>query len=133
MGYQETSHGIRVTVQPAYLVGESSPSQGRYVFAYLVRLDNLTRETAQLRFRHWFIHDSAGEETEVEGEGVVGEQPVLAPGGSHEYNSFCILKSPAGYMEGHYTFFRPDGTKFEVKIPRFELRAPLISTGDQFH
>lgn len=130
---EETTRGISVRVEPAYLVGQSDPSGRRYVFAYFIRLQNLGEEPAQLRYRHWFIHDSAGEDTEVEGEGVVGEQPMLVPGGVHEYNSFCILKSPAGYMEGFYTFFRADGGKFEVRIPRFELRAPIVSTGEDFH
>lgn len=130
--YEETTQGIRIRVEPAYIVGESKPAEQRYVFAYFVKLENLGKETAQLRYRHWFIHDAAGEDTEVEGEGVVGEQPVLAPGGSHEYNSFCILKSPAGYMEGYYTFYRADGSNFKARVPRFQLRAPLSGTGEAF-
>jgi ApaG protein len=62
----------------------------------------------------------------VDGEGVIGQQPLLAPGDSHEYSSYCVLRSPVGYMEGHYTFSRPDGSRFRVDVPRFELSGPLV-------
>jgi ApaG protein len=80
---------------------------------------------AQLLTRRWLIHDSVGEgvDTEVIGEGVVGEQPTIAPGAVHEYQSFCILKSGEGWMEGHYGLLRQDGTAFEAAIPRFTLSA----------
>jgi ApaG protein len=65
----------------------------------------------------------------VDGEGVVGEQPFLAPGESHEYRSYCVLQSPAGYMEGYYTFARPDGHQFKVEVPRFHLNGPLVLPG----
>ena len=80
-------------------------------------------QAAQLLARRWLITDSAGEEHEVEGEGVVGEQPTLYPGRVHEYRSFCVLKSPRGAMEGDYRFARPDGSRFEAAIPRFALDA----------
>ena len=66
-----------------------------------------------------------GDDSEVNGEGVVGQQPVLEPGDAHEYKSYCVLKSPVGYMEGHYTFERPDGSRFKVWVPRFSLAAFL--------
>jgi ApaG protein len=81
---------------------------------------------ARLLFRHWLIHDAAQGDSVVDGDGVVGEQPFLAPGESHEYRSFCVLHSPVGYMEGYYTFVRPDGELFKVEVPRFELYGPLV-------
>jgi ApaG protein len=81
---------------------------------------------AQLLFRHWLIHDAAGDDSVVDGEGVVGQQPSLAPGDRHEYRSYCVLRSPVGYMEGYYTFVRPNGEEFRVEIPRFQLAGPLV-------
>ena len=120
--YRETD-GIRVTVRPRYLADQSLPHALRYVFAYFVRIENVGSLGAQLRNRRWRIHDDVGEDTEVAGEGVIGEQPLLPPGGVHEYNSFCVLKSPSGWMEGYYTFAREDGTRFRAEIPRFLLDA----------
>ena len=120
--YRETDL-IRVTVRPAYLREHSEPAQGHYVFAYYVRIENVGALQAQLLTRRWLIHDSIGEDTEVLGEGVVGDQPVIAPGGVHEYQSFCVLKSGEGFMEGHYGFLRQDGASFEAAIPRFILSA----------
>jgi len=118
--YSETA-GIRVTVRPTFVADHSRPSQGKWMFAYRVRIENVGGQAAQLLTRHWFIHDSTGEDTEVKGDGVVGEQPVIRPGGVHEYQSFCVLKSPSGHMEGEYGFVRDDGTSFTVRIPRFLL------------
>jgi ApaG protein len=120
--YRETT-GIRITVRPVYLREQSDPASRHYVFAYFVRVENVGEQPAQLISRRWLIHDSVGEDTEVEGEGVVGEQPVIAPGRVHEYQSFCILKSGEGYMEGHYNFVRADSTTFRAEIPRFLLSA----------
>lgn len=120
--YRET-FGIRITVRPMYLRDQSEPSAGHYVFAYFVRIENVGGQPAQLISRRWLIHDSIGEDTEVRGEGVVGEQPVIAPGQVHEYQSFCILKSGEGFMEGHYDFVRTDGSAFAAEIPRFVLSA----------
>jgi len=121
--YYRESEGIRITVRPAYLREHSEPAQGHYVFAYNVRIENVGAQAAQLLTRRWLIHDSVGEDTEVIGEGVVGDQPVIAPGGVHEYQSFCVLKSGEGFMEGHYGFLRQDGVPFEAAIPRFILSA----------
>ena len=120
--YRETE-GIRITVRPRYVPEQSRPSQRHFVFAYYVRIENVSQETAQLVSRRWLIHDSVGRDTEVEGEGVVGEQPVLAPGRVHEYQSFCVLQSGNGHMEGSYRFVRADGSAFEAQIPRFILDA----------
>lgn len=120
--YRETL-GIRVTVRPTYLREQSRPWQRQFVFAYAVRIENVGAAGAQLLSRRWLIHDSTGDDSEVVGEGVVGEQPHLPPGQAHEYQSFCVLKSPRGHMEGQYYFVRDDGTHFEAAIPRFELDA----------
>lgn len=121
--YRETD-GVRVTVRPHYLPEHSRPARAEFVFAYSVRLENVSAAPVRLLSRHWHIHDHIGEDTEVEGEGVVGEQPVLAPGGTHEYQSFCVLRSPSGWMEGSYTFARAGGERFDALIPRFELHLP---------
>lgn len=120
--YRE-SNGIRVTVRPLYQREHSRPHHGQYVFAYFVRIENVGAQTAQLLSRYWLIHDSIGEDNVVEGEGVIGEQPVITTGNVHEYQSFCVLKSPSGTMEGRYHFRREDGTMFDAEIPRFILDA----------
>ena len=115
--------GVRVSVRPAYLPEQSIPEQQQFVFAYFVRIENVGAQSAQLLSRRWRIHDSIGEDTEVAGDGVVGEQPLLIPGGVHEYQSFCVLKSATGFMEGEYRFVRADTTRFDATIPRFALSA----------
>lgn len=122
--YRETA-GVRVTVRPSYLRDQSRPAAGQYVFAYHIRLENVGAVAAQLLTRRWTITDSTGEVTEVEGQGVVGEQPVLYPGRVHEYRSFCVLKSGRGYMEGRYGFVRANGDLFDVAVPRFTLDADV--------
>ena len=112
-----------MTVRPVYVDEHSDPSIPSFVFVYHIRIENVGDRTAQLLWRHWYIHDAAGGDSEVEGEGVIGEQPVLAPGDVHEYESYCILKGPRGHMEGYYRFRRPDGSDLRVEIPRFELVA----------
>ncbi len=123
--YESLTDGIRVTVRPQFSLAQSAPGEREFVFSYHVRMENLGEQAAQLLFRYWRIHDFAGDDQEVDGEGVVGQQPLLDPGKAHEYQSFCVLSSPLGFMEGHYTFVRPDGTRFRVAIPRFQLQAPL--------
>ena len=121
--FYRITNGVRITVRPLFLPEHSEPHGGRYVFAYFIRIENVGELPAQLLRRRWLIHDSIGEDTEVEGEGVVGEQPLLGPGDVHQYQSFCVLKSRRGHMEGTYTFVRVDGTPFDAVIPRFELDA----------
>lgn len=123
--YQETTQGIVIKVRPAFSLADSSPEEGRFVFTYHVEMENLSQESAKLLFRHWRIHDSGGDDSEVNGEGVVGQQPLLDPGLTHEYKSYCVLRSPAGHMEGYYIFERPDGSRFKVFVPRFSLSAFL--------
>ena len=117
------TEAIRITVRPVHLADRSDPEQGQYVFAYFVRIENTGTVAAKLLWRRWVIRDSGGEDLEVEGEGVVGEQPSIQPGGVHEYQSFVVLKSPEGSMEGSYDFIRPDSSRFLAKIPRFVLDA----------
>jgi len=126
MHYEKATEGIRVRVRPRFSLAESAPADGTFVFSYHVTLANEGPVGAQLLFRHWRIHDSAAGDSVVDGEGVIGQQPFLAPGASHEYSSFCVLQSPVGYMEGHYTFVRPDGRQFKVEVPRFQLSGPLV-------
>lgn len=120
--YRETL-GIRITVRPAFSAEHSRPAEGRYVFYYAVRIENVGAQGARLLSRRWLIHDDAGEDTVKEGEGVIGEQPLIQPGCVHEYQSYCILRSTSGYMEGHYHFVRADGSEFDALIPRFPLEA----------
>ena len=129
MDYERTTEGIRVVVRPSFSRPHSGP--GRFVFTYLVQMENQSGEAAQLLFRHWRIHDSEGDDLEVDGEGVLGEQPTLAPGKSHVYESFCVLSSPVGFMEGYFTFVRPNGEEFRVPVPRFDLRAPRTVASDR--
>jgi ApaG protein len=125
--YHRETEGIRVTVRPLYVREHSRPHHGHYVFAYFVRLENVGSVTAQLVTRRWHIHDEAGKDSVVEGDGVIGEQPTLARGAVHEYQSFCILTGPLGWMEGHYHFVRADGSAFDAIIPRFVLDATVTA------
>lgn len=116
------TEGIRVSVQSFFVPEQSDAALGRYVFVYYIRIENIGSEPARLIWRHWYIHDPAAGDSEVEGEGVVGQQPLIPPGGMHEYQSFCVLQGPSGHMDGYYEFQRPDGSRFRAAIPRFLLR-----------
>ena len=122
--YAETTRGIRVEVQPIYLEDQSEPDEGRYVWAYKVRIQNAGEITVQLRNRYWRITDALGRVQEVRGPGVVGEQPVLHPGESFEYTSGCPLPTPSGIMLGSYQMHAEDGEVFDVTIPAFSLDSP---------
>ena len=121
--YKGKTGPIEVTVRPVYLDGQSDLMNGRFVFGYYVQIRNQGPEDVQLLRRHWRIRDSTGHTREVEGEGVIGRKPVIAPGRCHEYNSLCVLDSFVGSMEGTYLMERADGQRFRVRIPRFDLRA----------
>jgi ApaG protein len=122
----EITQGVKVSVATEYQPVYSSPSQYHYVFTYRVQIENQSENTVQLLKRHWFIYDAGSRIREVEGEGVVGQQPVLEPGQKHEYVSGCNLKSGLGKMKGSYLMERiVDGEKFEVVIPEFTLIAPF--------
>ena len=119
-----TTRDIRIEVQSFYDEERSSPAESYYFFAYRVRISNLGTVTAQLVSREWFITDANGETQRVQGPGVVGEQPVLAPGDSFEYTSFCPLTTPVGAMRGTYRMVLESGESFEAEIAPFGLAVP---------
>ncbi|MFI5252424.1 MAG: Co2+/Mg2+ efflux protein ApaG [Bacteroidota bacterium] len=121
--YTATTGGITVTVKPVYLEEQSNPMMKKFVFAYFIRIENRRKEKVQLLRRRWLIHHASGRNDEVEGEGVIGKQPMIPLGEFHEYNSFCVLESFEGYMEGAYQMQSPDGNLFQAEIPRFTLSA----------
>ena len=118
------TEGIRVQVESFYLDANSKTEENLYVFAYHIRLKNLSKRTVQLMSRHWIITDSSGEINEVKGDGVVGDQPVLAPDEEYEYTSGSHLRSPVGTMHGTYKMSSTDGSEFDVTIPCFTLAVP---------
>jgi ApaG protein len=122
-----TTQGITVRVAPNFLEEQSAVSQGRWFWSYHIRIENNGPEPVQLLTRHWKITDGRGQISHVDGDGVVGEQPVLAPGDSHDYVSGCPLPTPTGAMEGQYRFIREDGGTFLAEIPKFQLLAPATT------
>ncbi|WP_349359801.1 Co2+/Mg2+ efflux protein ApaG [Stappia sp.] len=122
--YRALTHGIQVTVEPFYLAEESDPQANQFLWAYTVEIVNLGQETVRLRARHWRIVDALGREEEVRGLGVVGEQPVLAPGERFEYTSGCPLRTPSGMMRGTYEMEDLEGGRFDIAIPAFSLDIP---------
>ena len=121
-----TTDGVTVRVSVSYLPEQSEPERGRWFWAYHIRLENEGTESVQLITRHWVITDGRGARHSVEGEGVVGEQPVIEPGASFDYVSGCPLATPSGAMQGSYQMVRADGAVFAVEIPRFSLFAPAV-------
>ncbi len=119
-----TTQGIRVQVESLYDEDRSAPQENYYFFAYRVRISNVGTETAQLLSREWIITDATGYQQQVQGPGVVGEQPVLAPGETFEYTSFCPLSTPVGAMHGTYRMVRADGEAFNAIISPFSLAVP---------
>jgi ApaG protein len=113
-----------VSVRPKYLEGHSNPEEQQFVFAYTVTIRNTGERTAKLISRHWIITDANNQVEVVQGDGVVGEQPVLKPGESFEYTSGCPLQTPVGSMRGSYQCVGDDGTAFEASIPEFVLSTP---------
>jgi ApaG protein len=124
-GSRATTRGITVTVEPHYVPEKSQPHLGRWLFIYDIRIENHGSETVQLLTRHWIITDAAGRIEEVRGAGVVGQQPILEPGESHEYSSFCPLPTPFGMMHGSYQMMTADGESFDVEIASFTLSQPM--------
>lgn len=117
--------GVKISVETIYQPEYSNPANEHFMFAYRVNIENLTENSVQLLNRHWQIFDSNGSKREVEGEGVVGQQPVIEPGDMHEYVSGCNLKTEMGSMKGSYEMRRiVDGQNFRVNIPEFYLIAP---------
>ena len=120
------TQGIKVSVETEYQPDYSSPRQFHFVFTYRVRIENQSEYSIQLLRRHWYIHDASYSIREVEGEGVVGVQPVIEPGQSHQYVSGCNLKSGMGKMFGTYLMEKVvDGKRFEVTIPAFNMVVPF--------
>lgn len=119
--FYRITDGIRITARPEYIPERSNPMLFQHVFAYHIRIENVSDDSVQLLTRKWLIHDDAAGDSVVEGEGVIGEQPVLDPGDVHEYRSFCVLKGSTGWMQGSYRFMRSDGSDFDAYIPKFIL------------
>lgn len=119
-----TTRGIRIQVQSEFLPDRSSPRDGSYLFQYHVRITNLGTDVTQLISREWIITNADGEVERVRGLGVVGEQPVLSPGGSFEYTSFSELKTAVGSMQGSYQMVTTGGERFDAVIAPFTLAVP---------
>jgi ApaG protein len=120
---EAVTEDIRVEVLSQYSPENSRPAEGEWVFQYTVRITNLGRETVQLISRHWTIIDGFERIEEVRGPGVVGAQPVLAPGESFKYSSWCPLKTPTGVMRGEYQMTSADGRRFDIEIAPFALKS----------
>ncbi len=121
------TEGITVRVAVSFLPDQSQIEAGKWFWVYHIRIENGSDEAVQLLTRHWKITDGRGTVNYVEGDGVVGEQPLLLPGQSHDYVSGCPLGTPHGSMAGHYTFLRGDDSLLAVAIPFFPLAAPATA------
>lgn len=123
-GSEAVTRGVRVIVSPWHMGARSDPDNARYIFGYRVRIANEGAVPVQLIARRWLIVDADGQRNEVQGEGVIGQQPVIQPGDAHEYESFCPLETPWGTMEGEYLMRPQQGDDFFAKVDRFYLAAP---------
>jgi len=127
--YSETTRGIRVSVRSFFLEDQSQPEEGKFVWAYRIKIENEGREPVQLLRRTWQITDARGRVQRVQGAGVVGQQPVLEPGETFEYTSGTPLETPSGFMSGTYHMVSADtGEAFDVAIPAFSLDSPHQSS-----
>ncbi|MFN3852812.1 MAG: Co2+/Mg2+ efflux protein ApaG [Phreatobacter sp.] len=122
--YRAITRGIQITVQPQFLPERSDPDSNQFFWAYRIEIVNLSPDTVQLRTRYWRITDGRGQVQEVRGPGVVGEQPIIEPGGAFAYTSGCPLTTPSGIMAGHYVMVTERDTVFEAEIPAFSLDSP---------
>ncbi len=128
--YTKTTRGVRVSVRSFYLEDQSEPEEGRFVWAYRVKIENCGRLTVQLLRRTWHITDGLGHTQYVHGIGVVGEQPTLEPGESFEYTSGTPLETPSGFMTGVFHMIMPaSGENFDVPVPTFSLDSPHQPSG----
>ena len=125
--FAETTRGITVRVSVSFLPEQSEPAKGRWFWAYHIRIENEGQMAAQLMTRHWEITDGRGAKSIVEGDGVVGDQPVVMPGASYDYVSGCPLTTASGYMQGSFGMVAEDGSTFDVAIPKFLLSAPVTT------
>jgi ApaG protein len=119
-----TTRGVRVEVKSAFVPERSSPQENHYFFAYQVRISNVGEETVHLVSREWIITDADGNVEQVNGPGVVGEQPILEPGEHFEYTSFCPLTTSIGSMHGSYQMVAASGDRFDAEIAPFSLAVP---------
>jgi ApaG protein len=120
-----TTNGIRISVEHQYQPAHSEPHRSYFLHVYDIRIENRNSFPVQLLRRHWIITEDSGAKHEVKGDGVIGVQPVIQPGGVHAYSSYCVLNSEIGLMQGSYTMQRTDdSTLFEVRIPGFVLTIP---------
>ena len=126
--HSATTRDVTVRVAVSFLPEQSEPGRGRWFWAYHIRIENGGERAVQLVSREWTINDGRGGRHEVQGEGVVGEQPVIEPGQSFDYVSGCPLSTPTGWMEGRYHMVGADGGSFAAMIPRFPLTAPAVTT-----
>ncbi len=122
--FEAVTRDIRIQVIPSFVAEQSSPAEGHYFFSYRIRIQNESAGTVQLLSRHWIIKDAFGKMEEVEGPGVVGQQPKLKPGDVFEYSSFCPLATPTGSMQGTYLMIDEEGRQWNVEIPLFILSEP---------
>jgi ApaG protein len=125
--YAEETRGFIVRVSVSFLPEQSEVEKGRWFWAYHIRIENVGDMAAQLLTRHWDIKDARGAHHIVDGEGVVGDQPVIKPGGSYDYVSGCPLTTPTGSMQGAYQMMGEDGSRFDITIPKFALSAPVTA------
>jgi len=120
-----TTNGIRISVEHQYQPAHSEPQRHQFLHVYDIKIENRNPYPVQLLRRHWIITQDAGLKNEVKGDGVIGEQPIIQPGGVHAYSSYCVLTNEIGQMQGSYTMQRlDDGALFEVAIPVFVLAIP---------
>lgn len=122
--YSKTTNGIKVTAAPEYLRKDSSPEEGKFLWLYTITIENFTLHTVQLLRRKWLITDEQGTSFVIEGDGVIGEQPVIKPGEGYKYLSGTPLSTPSGMMMGSYFLVDDNGKTFEVDIPAFSLDSP---------
>jgi ApaG protein len=125
--YAEDTRSITVRVSVNFMAEHSEPGKGRWYWAYHIRLENHGQMAVQLLTRRWVIHDARGAQHIIEGEGVVGEQPVLKVGGSYDYVSGCPLSTSSGSMQGSFNMIGEDGSRFDIAIPKFTLNAPVTA------
>ncbi len=122
MIYHEETDGFIVEAEPTYVPEQSKPENNQYFFAYRIRIRNAGEKKARLLARHWIILDGEQRREDIEGPGVIGEQPYFEPGTAYEYTSFCPLPTPTGSMRGSYFMKDENGNDFKIKIPLFFLR-----------
>lgn len=122
--YSETTENIQIEVSPSYVKERSNPEQKQYFYAYKIKITNHSDKGIKVIHRHWKIKDGNGKAYDVQGSGVIGEQPMIAPNDSYEYTSFCPLHSPFGNMRGKYQVMDEFGNRFWVSVPLFFFRPP---------